>query len=71
MSQSEYEKDFDTTESVEHFRKLLSLATVCYVVKSTNGTETYDQSKRTTSRDEAYLALGRYIAKTAQIVIAL
>ena len=71
MAQAEYEKDFGTVESIEHFRKLVSNAQVCFVVKSTENDETSDKCASENPRDNKYLALGRYIAQNSQIVIAL
>lgn len=66
MEQSEYEKDFETPASLEHYRHLISLADRRFVVESAEGS-----SDHWLSRDEKYLALGRYIARHSQIVIAL
>lgn len=66
MEQSEYEKDFETPASLEKFRHLISCAHRCFVVDAAEGSNEHGLS-----RDEKYLALGRYIARHSQIVVAL
>lgn len=63
MPQALYEEDFNTPELLDRFNRLIAKADqvlVCPLENSTN-----------ISRDQRYLALGRYIACHAQIVIAL
>lgn len=66
MEQVEYEKDFEDPASVEYFHHLISLADRCFVVDAAE-----NNNEHGLSRDERYLALGRYIAHHSQIVIAL
>lgn len=66
MEQAEYEKDFETPASLKKFRDLISHAYRCFVVDAAE-----DSNEHGLSRDEKYLALGRYIARHSQIVIAL
>lgn len=61
MDQDEYEQDFQNPNSLTHFRSLIDRADNCFVVESTP-----EQS-----RNGKYLALGHYIARHSQIVIAL
>ena len=66
MIQKDYEQDFESAQSLEHFRYLVSRAESCFAVPHEESIEDATQS-----RDLKYLALGRYIAKNSQIVIAL
>lgn len=66
MELAEYENDFETPASVEHFRHLISLADRSFVVEAAD-----DNNEHGLPRDKKYLALGRYIARHSQIVIAL
>ena len=66
MSQTDYEQDFESPQSLEHFRHLVTKAESCFVVPQDD-----DLAKAEPSRDLQYLALGRYIARHSQIVIAL
>ena len=66
MPQAEYEVDFESPQSLAQFRHLLGKAESCFVVA-----QEADIASRAPSRDLKYLALGRYIARHSQIVIAL
>lgn len=66
MAQTDYEQDFESPQSLEHFRHLVAKAESCFVVPQ--AVETTNTEPR---RDLKYLALGRYIARHSQIVIAL
>lgn len=66
MLQSDYEQDFGSPHSLEHFRDLLGEAENCFVVP-----QEMDLANTNPNRDFKYLALGRYIARHSQIVIAL
>lgn len=61
MEQTEYEKDFQTPDSLAQFHSLIDRADNCFVV----------ESAPEQARNEKYLALGYYIARHSQIVIAL
>jgi hypothetical protein len=66
MLQSDYEQDFESPQSLEHFRHLVAKAESCFVVPQDKNLANTEPS-----RDLQYLALGRYIAQHSQIVIAL
>jgi hypothetical protein len=66
MDQAEYEKDFETPASLQHFRDLISRAQKCFVVQAVTDNDENEQN-----RNERYLALGHYVARHSQIVIAL
>lgn len=66
MPQTDYEQDFESIQSIEQFRQFIAKAESCFVVPQESG---YIDPKMT--RDLCYLALGRYIAQHAQIVVAL
>lgn len=66
MVQADYEQDFESPQSLEHFRHLVAKAESCFVVP-----QDADLVDTKPSRDRNYLALGRYIARHSQIVIAL
>lgn len=66
MAQADYEHDFVSPQSLEHFRHLVAKAESCFVVP-----QDADISDTKPDRDLNYLALGRYIARHSQIVIAL
>lgn len=66
MPQADYEKDFESTQAIEKFRQLIAKAESSFIVPEEPG---YIDPQIT--RDLCYLALGRYIAQHAQIVVAL
>lgn len=66
MTQTDYEQDFESPQSLEHFRHLIAKAESCFVVPLDS-----DLANTEPSRDRQYLSLGRYIARHSQIVIAL
>lgn len=66
MPQEDYEQDFDSQQSLERFRDLAAKAESCFVVPHDS-----DLANVEPRRDLKYLALGRYIARHSQIVIAL
>ncbi len=66
MAQADYEQDFESPQSLDHFRLLVAKAESCFVVP-----QDADLAGAEPSRDLSYLALGRYIARHSQIVIAL
>ena len=66
MHQSDYEQDFESLQSLEQFRHLVTKAESCFVVPQDTDLANAEQS-----RDLKYLALGRYIARHSQIVVAL
>lgn len=61
MAQSEYERDFTTTESLEEFRRLLGVAVSVFEV----GPEATDD------RASKYAAVGDYIARRSNVLILL
>jgi hypothetical protein len=65
MPAEEYEKDFDTPESVGQFRRLLERAENHFVVGADNG---YDAPGQ---RVEAYRRAGLYVADNCHILLAL
>ena len=66
MVQADYEQDFESPQSLQHFRDLVAKAENCFVVP-----HDADLVNTEPNRDRNYLALGRYIARHSQIVIAL
>ena len=66
MPQADYEQDFESPQSLEHFRDLVAKAESCFVVPQDEALVQME-----TSRDLKYLALGRYIARHSQVVVAL
>jgi hypothetical protein len=66
MPPTDYEQDFESPQSLEDFRNLVAKAESCFVVP-----QDADLANTEPSRDLKYLALGRYIARHSQIVVAL
>jgi len=66
MPQSDYEQDFKSPQSLAHFRALVANAEICFVVPQDEGITNTESS-----RYLKYSALGRYIARHSQIVVAL
>lgn len=61
MAQAEYERDFTTTESLHHFRRLLAAAGSAFEVSS----------EETEVRASKYAAVGDYIARRSNVLILL
>jgi hypothetical protein len=61
MAQTEYERDFTTTESLLEFRRLLATAASAFEV----------HSAETGSRANKYAAVGDYIARQSNVLILL
>lgn len=71
MEQDEYERDFDSAESLAEFRSLLECAreTIKLPAASASGVETPEESGA--RRDRLYAQLGLFISDHCQVLLAL
>jgi hypothetical protein len=69
LPQAEYERDFASADSVEHFRRLLAAAASCWEV-STDG-QGADRPLSGDARVAKYAAVGDYIARKSHVLILL
>ena len=65
MAQSEYERDFTTTESLTDFRRLLKAAHSCFEVTEVSPVSDVD------NRTRRYAGVGDYIARNSDVLILL
>ena len=64
MEQAEYEKDFDTAESLAEFRSMLSNAQQTLTLPSVSGQDSF-------GRDSQYAQLGLFISNHCQVLLTL
>ncbi|HYC15281.1 MAG TPA: hypothetical protein VEC75_13600, partial [Stellaceae bacterium] len=65
FSQAEYERDFETEESKAEFRRLLARA------DAEEGTIALDGGRGAPTGDQSYYAVGRFVVRSADILIAV
>ena len=65
FAQPEYEKDFETEESKTEFRRLLARA------DAEEGTIALDGGRGKATGDQSYYAVGRFVVRSADVVIAV
>ena len=65
FAQSEYERDFETEESKNEFRRLLARA------DAEEGTIALDGGRGAPTGDQSYYAVGRFVVRSADVMIAV